>query len=52
MLEGQRRQSWQELLGSLVTTLRDIGAFLIGVLQGRQGPSASQQGEVTQGGSL
>ncbi|KYO25481.1 thyroid adenoma-associated protein-like protein [Alligator mississippiensis] len=43
MLEGQRRQSWQELLGSLVTTLRDIGAFLIGVLQGRQGPSASQQ---------
>ncbi|XP_074868772.1 tRNA (32-2'-O)-methyltransferase regulator THADA-like isoform X2 [Carettochelys insculpta] len=43
MLKGEHVQSWQELLRSLVALLGDISTFLLGVLQTRQGPNASQQ---------
>ncbi|KAM9118287.1 tRNA (32-2'-O)-methyltransferase regulator THADA-like isoform 2-T2 [Pangshura tecta] len=42
MLTGEHVQSWQELLSHLVTLLGDISAFLLGVLQSRQGPNANQ----------
>nr|XP_025046325.1 thyroid adenoma-associated protein homolog [Pelodiscus sinensis] len=43
MLKGEHVQSWQELLRSLVMLLGDISTFLLGVLQNRRGPNASQQ---------
>uniref|UniRef100_A0A452I171 Uncharacterized protein n=1 Tax=Gopherus agassizii TaxID=38772 RepID=A0A452I171_9SAUR len=42
ILKGEHVQNWQELLSHLVTLLRDISTFLLGVLQSRQGPNANQ----------
>ncbi|XP_051490217.1 thyroid adenoma-associated protein homolog isoform X2 [Apus apus] len=43
MRAAELRQSWQELLTHLVTTVRDITSFLLGTLQSQQGPGATEQ---------